>query len=1092
MSIQRIAFVLAVCFASVLAGGDEYFVRIGGNDNADGRSAQTAWASLSKAVGAVKAGDVVYVGAGDHKGSIVPNKSGTAQQPIRFIADIKGEHTGDPGSVNLSGRNAIHIRNGVSYWEFVGFTLSAVPGHTPLEWDSGKGGLLENITINGGKDQIYVRNGGEFLMIGGSFSGANGYAIVVDSGQVEVRGASFTNNKDGAIYVKNSNAKADVYASVMLGGSIGLYSENGVASLENCVISGTDVGLRVRNSSARITALNCTITDTKFEGIIQEDGHLTVTNTLFSQIGRSAIDRKRSNSPYALSHNLYHNYAGQPVTQGDAGKGAVFGDPKLESLTVPKLGSGSAAIDAGDSQAAPGSDIAGAGRPRGGGADIGAYEYWGEALAVSLPYIDDFEGDIPKAWNGVKLVTMPVVGRALGRYARNEGVEVKAYTTPGVEYVVIFDLAIIDSWDGNNTQWGPDWFRVLADGNVIFEETFTRTGNNQTYPKGPDEMFPFTPNWGDEALYRNITVTFTAKQSITTIRFAGRNLQHLDDESWAIDYVRIMTPEDAVEYLPLFADATTEMGIGVETTGSIHDGSGIVVADFDGDGWPDIVMGGSSAKIAWNEQGEVFTIAQFVGESPRRQLVVADLDGDGMPDIWAPSIGSYDTEGAYLSREGRSFERRLDHGMEWPVSNEGAVAGDINLDGLCDIVMFSHNGNFIGYREGADEDHPVRFRMDNSIETGLNDISDRGNGDFASSADINGDGRPDIFYHFAGGRLFLSGDDGTYSRKNLGITAHTSNDHKFGSAWGDFNNNGRLDLFVPDPRPGHAGRLWRNDYDWETGVGGFVDVTDSAGLGHLTGAQRSAAWGDFDNDGYLDLYIVNAGENAGNTLLRNRGDGSFEEVGVHAGHRAPGDGHDAVFVDVDGDGRLDLIVTNAMGPARLLRNITASDKSLTVRVVGAGRGATNSLGVGVRIDLLDANGNFLQRRDIGGSRGMGAEPLWAHFGGVDPAGVYRVRAWLRRGPVEVEVTPQMVSTEFPGRTALRMLTIVEEEVAGRVRRVASWSEIGPDETRRVREGVRLIDRDEARRRGTMTPAEVLADLRKRGATSELLRDLEGG
>jgi enediyne biosynthesis protein E4 len=96
-------------------------------------------------------------------------------------------------------------------------------------------------------------------------------------------------------------------------------------------------------------------------------------------------------------------------------------------------------------------------------------------------------------------------------------------------------------------------------------------------------------------------------------------------------------------------------------------------------------------------------------------------------------------------------------------------------------------------------------------------------------------------------------------------------------------------------------RLYRN-----LGDGTFVDVTREAGL-EGAGFGSAAVAGDYDNDGHVDLYVVNIGRNL---LYRNRGDGTFEEVTDQAGVGEMGSGISAVWLDVDGDGWLDLFVCN--------------------------------------------------------------------------------------------------------------------------------------------------------------------------------------
>jgi len=140
-----------------------------------------------------------------------------------------------------------------------------------------------------------------------------------------------------------------------------------------------------------------------------------------------------------------------------------------------------------------------------------------------------------------------------------------------------------------------------------------------------------------------------------------------------------------------------------------------------------------------------------------------------------------------------------------------------------------------------------------------------------------------------------------------------------GGALFDFDNDGDLDLFAVQSgpvRPGARGavtprsRLYRNDLatDGHRRVR-FTDVTDLSGVA-ATGYGMGAATGDFDNDGWVDLYVTNLGSNQ---LLRNNGDGTFTDVTARSGTDDPRWSTSATFFDYDRDGWLDLFVANYVG-----------------------------------------------------------------------------------------------------------------------------------------------------------------------------------
>ncbi|HOK46096.1 MAG TPA: CRTAC1 family protein, partial [Bryobacteraceae bacterium] len=130
-----------------------------------------------------------------------------------------------------------------------------------------------------------------------------------------------------------------------------------------------------------------------------------------------------------------------------------------------------------------------------------------------------------------------------------------------------------------------------------------------------------------------------------------------------------------------------------------------------------------------------------------------------------------------------------------------------------------------------------------------------------------------------------------------------------GVAFFDFDNDGWLDIFIlsgsryGDPPADASNRLYKNNRD-----GTFTDVTEKAGL-FRTGYFYGVTVGDYNNDGYEDLFVTGWGQNV---LYRNNGDGTFTDVTKEAGllNAAPRFGSGCAFVDYDRDGRLDLFVSN--------------------------------------------------------------------------------------------------------------------------------------------------------------------------------------
>jgi hypothetical protein len=131
----------------------------------------------------------------------------------------------------------------------------------------------------------------------------------------------------------------------------------------------------------------------------------------------------------------------------------------------------------------------------------------------------------------------------------------------------------------------------------------------------------------------------------------------------------------------------------------------------------------------------------------------------------------------------------------------------------------------------------------------------------------------------------------------------------------DFDNDGRLDLFV---MRGGWEQPMRNSLLRQEPDGTFVDVTVASGLAKTVGRTHSAAWADYDGDGWLDLFVGH--EETPSALFRNRGDGTFVDVARRAGVARSAFTKGAAWGDYDGDGRPDLYVSNFAGENFLYHN----------------------------------------------------------------------------------------------------------------------------------------------------------------------------
>lgn len=222
-------------------------------------------------------------------------------------------------------------------------------------------------------------------------------------------------------------------------------------------------------------------------------------------------------------------------------------------------------------------------------------------------------------------------------------------------------------------------------------------------------------------------------------------------------------------------------------------------------------------------------------------------------------------------------------------------------------------------------------------------------------------------------RLFRNDGTGTFDDRTLtagvagsagtGLPNTAGNGAKLGAAWGDYDGDGWPDLYLT-----HAGpnQLYRNNGD-----GTFSDVTAAAGVaGGATQLSTSALWTDLDSDGDLDLHVgvwedyVGVGEarDLANPYFENDGDGTFTEAGAARGLGDTGKTYTTLPVDVDGDGDLDLYDANDFGANRLYLNDGTGTFAEATAALGL---EDNGEGMGLALGDIDGDGRddlFLTNR----------------------------------------------------------------------------------------------------------------------------------
>ena len=210
-------------------------------------------------------------------------------------------------------------------------------------------------------------------------------------------------------------------------------------------------------------------------------------------------------------------------------------------------------------------------------------------------------------------------------------------------------------------------------------------------------------------------------------------------------------------------------------------------------------------------------------------------------------------------------------------------------------------------------------------------VGDAGNSHGTAWADYDGDGDLDLYVNDFNGANVLYQNDGDGTFTDVTSTAGVGDTGEgYSTAWADYDGDGDLDLYVANN--GGANTLYQNDGD-----GTFTDVTSVAGVGD-TGEGQGTAWADYDGDGDLDLYVANTSGGA-NVLYRNNGDSTFTDMSNAAGVGDTGNGRNTAWADYDGDGDLDLYVTNYNSANALYQNDgngTFTDVASTAGVANTG------------------------------------------------------------------------------------------------------------------------------------------------------------
>ena len=431
-----------------------------------------------------------------------------------------------------------------------------------------------------------------------------------------------------------------------------------------------------------------------------------------------------------------------------------------------------------------------------------------------------------------------------------------------------------------------------------------------------------------------------------------------------------------------FTDITEAAGVGDK-----GQGEGVAFADVDNDGDQDLYVSNSGAKnvLFLNDGTGIFMPSfreagdQLNDSGMSMGSCFSDIDNDGDQDLYLVKGGHYEGEANRLliNDNGRFVEATRKAGVGSEEFTRSAAFADVDNDGFLDLYLANYGvgAKNILYRNNGD------LTFTDVTETA--GVGDRSWSWSAVFSDLNNDGFQDLYVvngRYPGGEpnhLYINNGDGTF-RDASGSSGVDDGNWGLGAATADVDNDGDLDIFVSN----FAGpnKLYLND-----GSGTFTDVSEASGLAD-EGWGKGPSFGDVDHDGDMDLYEGDG--KLANKLYLNDGSGVFKDVTdlnpVLRNETLSTKG--TAFADIDNDGDLDLYVVNWGSSNHLYRNDLNDDRFLKVTLRGT---VSNADAVGARVSVSGA-GRLVGVQEVKTLTGLSSQaPLELHFG-LPAAGDYQV------------------------------------------------------------------------------------------------------
>ena len=417
-----------------------------------------------------------------------------------------------------------------------------------------------------------------------------------------------------------------------------------------------------------------------------------------------------------------------------------------------------------------------------------------------------------------------------------------------------------------------------------------------------------------------------------------------------------------------FTDVTGKAGVQGEGYGM-----GVAVGDYDNDGWPDIFVANVTGNQLFhnNHDGTFTDVTQKAGVSG------GVLDGKKM---WSVAAGWFDYD-----NDGR-LDLFVSNYCKWEVDKDPFCGPSPNLRAYCHPKNYAPLPNTLYHNNGNGTFTDV------SAASGIGEI--RGKGMGVAFADYDHDGYMDVFvandnapnmlFHNLGGKKFKD------VALQTGVAYPESGAYVsgMGADFRDVDNDGWDDIWI-SAFEGDTFPLFKN----RGPAGDFAEITAASGVASATRPMSGWSNGifDFDNDGWKDLLVVrgHALDNIAqmslrrpeepNTVLRNLGNGKFQDVSAGAGpaFESPAPHRGVAFGDLDNDGRMDAVVSVLNGKAQLFHNVSPGGNHwLLLKLVGV---KSNRMGLGAQVRLATEAGVQYNHATTSTGYACSSDPR-VHFG----------------------------------------------------------------------------------------------------------------